>query len=172
MRLASAALAVLLAACGSAARKDAAASAPSGPRPGRYAVLTTDAGAVDIRLFKDDAPRAVAAFEAAAAAKSFDGAGFGRAVPGYLVQAAARGGGEVLPLETAPGRTFARPGAVAAPSEGGSARGAEFFVTLVPAPWLDGKHTVFGEVTAGLEVLAGAARTPLLIRSVSLEDRR
>lgn len=162
------------AACACAGRQaPLPAAVPEGPKPGLYAVLATDAGPVELRLFQDDAPKTVAAFTRSLRAGGFDGVPFARTVPGFLVQAAARGAGGRLPLEAVAGRGFERAGRVAAPAEGGASAEGEFFVTLLPAPWLDGTHAVFGEVTAGLPLLDEASRSaaPLVVRSARLEDR-
>lgn len=160
MRRLSALLAAAVLGCSSAPKEPPAPASASGPKPGLYAVLTTARGDVEVRLFKDDAPLTVAAFLEQAKAGAYDGAAFSRAVPGFLVQAAARSGGAPLPLEAAQGRGFEKAGRMAAPrAEGGSAPG-EFFITLRPAPWLDGRHAVMGEVTKGLELLDAAAREP------------
>lgn len=150
--------------------------------------MSTARGEVEVRLFKDDAPLTVAAFVAQAKAGAYDGVPFSRAVPGFMLQAAAREAGAVLPLETAVGRGFEKAGRMAAPrAPGGSAPG-EFFLTLLPAPWLDGRHAVMGEVTKGLALLDAAARgarrvhaadgalvdapvEPLRIAGVRFEDR-
>ncbi|TBR23212.1 hypothetical protein EPO15_06480, partial [bacterium] len=138
--------------------------------------------------FKDDAPKSVAAFVAAAKAGAYDGSPFARAVPGFLVQAAARKAGGELPFESLPGRGFQEPGRMAVPAQDGVSVPGQFFVTLLPAPWLDGKHAVMGEVTKGLALLDAASREPrreraadgaladapldpLRIRSVRFEDR-
>lgn len=174
--------------CASAGKAPAAPAESLLPKPGLYAVLATARGDVDVRLFKDDAPGLVAAFIADGKRGAYDGMPFARAVPGFLVQAAARQGGGALPLEHVPGRGFERSGRLAAPAaEGGSATG-EFFITLVPAPWLDGRHAVLGEVTKGLDLLDAVSReprrehgpdgalsdapySPLVITSVRFEDR-
>lgn len=166
----------------------AASVADSAPKPGLYAVLKTARGEVEMRLFKDDAPKSVAAFVERGKAGAFDGAPFARAVPGAFIQAAARGAGGALPSEQVAGRGFDKPGRVAVPLKDGAPAAGEFFVTLLPSPWLDGKHAVMGEVTGGLALLDAASReprkeraedgsfldepqSPLLIDSVRFEDR-
>lgn len=174
--------------CAGSRPAPAAPAADAAPKPGLYAVLKTARGEVELRLFKDDAPKSVAAFVERGKAGGFDGAPFARAVPGAFVQAAARGGGGALPLELVAGRGFEKPGRVAVPLKDGAPVAGEFFVTLLPSPWLDGKHAVMGEVTGGLALLDAASReprkeraedgsfvdeplSPLLIDSVRFEDR-
>ncbi|MBI3298822.1 MAG: peptidylprolyl isomerase [Elusimicrobia bacterium] len=182
---------VLLAAmtaCSSTPAKKADGDAAPGPKPGRYAVLVTSRGTVDIRLFID-APKAVENFTARVRGGELAGAEFGRVVPGFMVQVLGSKGGEALPLESSPGRGFEKAGRVALAEIAGGASPDQFFITLSPAPWLDGKHTVFGEVTAGLELLTALAAEPreerekdgrfvdrpvkpLIIESASIEERR
>lgn len=159
--------------CASSGKKpDAAASVPAAPKAGLYAVIGTARGDVEVRLFKDDAPASVAAFVAQGKAGLYDGVSFAR-VPGFIVQAAARNAGDAVPFESVPGRGFQDAGRLALPAEGGSSVPGEFFVTLLPAPWLDGKHAVMGEVTKGLELLAAASMepAPLFIARMRFEDR-
>lgn len=182
-RLALLAVAAAAAACSTAASKSAAKAEAQASRSGIYAVLETDRGLVEARLFPDDAPRTVESFTARARGGAYDGTEFGRAVPGFIIQEVGRSSGPVLALEVHPGRSFVKAGRVAMAPLG------QFFVTLAPAPWLDGKNTVFGEVTAGLELLSAAAsepRTeketdgrfidrplkPLKLNSVRIEDRK
>lgn len=187
MRSWLAAAVLLTAACAATTPKPKAAAA--GPHRGFYAVLTTPRGTVEALLFQDEAPKTVENFRVRASSGAFDGRPLLRAVPGFLVQAGAAAGGAPLPLETNPIRDFAKAGRLAAPALDGGADPSQFFVTLAPAPWLDGKNTVFGEVTAGLDLLREASAGPreerdakgrladtpaggLAITSVRIEDRR
>ena len=166
--------AALAAGCVSSGKGGPAAPAPAGSKPGLYAVLATARGDVEMRLFKDEAPKSVAAFVLQGKSGGYDGVPFARAVPGFLVQAAARAAGEAPPFEALPGRGFQDSGRVAIPARDGGSAPGEFFITVLPAPWLDGKHAVFGEVTKGLALLDAASREPagsLRIESVRFEDR-
>lgn len=186
MTLALASAAVL--GCASADKSASSTTGPSAPKAGLYAILGTARGDVEVRLFKDDAPKSVAAFVEQGKAGAYDGMSFSRAVPGFLIQAAARKPGGALPFESVSGRGFQDAGRLAVPAVDGVSVPGEFFVTLLPAPWLDGKHAVFGEVTKGLELLAAASMEPrkergpggafadaplkpLLIGHVRFEDR-
>ena len=183
-------LALLLAVGASACAqpKAKAAAVPPLPHRGLYAVLATEKGDITIRLFQDDAPKTVQNFVALAKSGAYDGTAFERSVPGFMIQAGPGGAGEPLALETGPGRTFAKEGrvAMAALKDGSDPR--QFFITLSPAPWLDGRQSVFGEVTEGLpaaEAIAAAPRRergpggafvdrplePVRLRAVRVEDR-
>lgn len=177
----------LLCAC-SSARPQADAPAPS-PHRGLYAVLVTPRGSVEARLFEDDAPKTVADFAARARRGDFDGTPLARAVPGFIIQGAGRSSGPPLELEASSGRGFRKEGRLAAPSQPGGSVPGQFFFTLAPLPWLDGRNAVFGEVTSGFEVLADAAagpraerdasgafldrpQAPLMLDAVRIEERR
>ena len=158
--------------CASADKSASTKAGPQVPKAGLYAVIGTARGDVEVRLFKDDAPKSVAAFVEQGKAGLYDGVTFAR-VPGFIVQAAARKAGDAVPFESVPGRGFQDAGRLALPAENGSSVPGEIFVTLLPAPWLDGKHAVMGEVTKGLELLAAASMepAPLFIARMRFEDR-
>jgi len=122
------------------------------------ATMQTTQGDITIELFDDDAPKTVANFKKLAADGFYDGLTFHRIIRDFMVQ-----GGCPLGTGTGgPGYTFedefndhkvAR-GALAMANSGPNTNGSQFFiVTADAAPWLDGKHTVFGKVTSGLDVV-------------------
>lgn len=151
MRLALAAL-LLAAACG---------------KPGRYAVLETSKGRIVAALFPDTAPKTVAHIEKLANAKKpyYDGMIFHRVSPGFLIQtgdATGTGQGDPkLPVEDELRLSkFDRAGRLGMASWGPGTSQTQFFITLGPAPDLDGRHTCFGEVVEGLEVAKAIAAVP------------
>src|SRR3954454_17964216 len=122
------------------------------------ATLHTNHGAIDIELFDDDAPKTVENFLKLAREGFYDGVVFHRVIPDFMIQ-----GGDPTGTGTGgPGYQFedefndhkvAR-GALAMANAGPNTNGSQFFiVTTEAAPWLDGKHTVFGEVTSGMDVV-------------------
>ena len=121
------------------------------------AVMTTSQGAMELELFDEDAPKTVSNFTKLATDGYYDGLTFHRVIPDFMIQAGCpRGDGT-----GGPGYTFedefndhpvAR-GYIAMANAGPNTNGSQFFiVTTDAAPWLDGKHTVFGRLTSGQDV--------------------
>jgi len=122
------------------------------------ATLHTTKGAIAIELFDDDAPKTVANFKKLAADGFYDGIIFHRVIPDFMIQ----GGDPTGTGRGGPGYTFedeindrkVERGALAMANAGPNTNGSQFFiVTTDSAPWLDGKHTVFGRVTDGMDAV-------------------
>jgi cyclophilin family peptidyl-prolyl cis-trans isomerase len=121
------------------------------------AVMTTSEGAIELELFDDDAPKTVANFTKLAADGYYDGLGFHRVIPDFMIQGGCpRGDGTGGPGYTFEDESSGHPvarGYLAMANAGPNTNGSQFFiVTTDEAPWLDGKHTVFGRVTSGQDV--------------------
>jgi len=122
------------------------------------AVLHTSEGDVEFELFAEEAPKTVDNFTKLASEGFYDGLTFHRVIPDFMIQ-----GGCPLGTGTGgPGYTFEDEinehkvvrGALAMANAGPNTNGSQFFiVTAESTPWLDGKHTVFGEVTEGQDVV-------------------
>jgi peptidyl-prolyl cis-trans isomerase B (cyclophilin B) len=129
------------------------------------AKLHTNHGAIELELFADDAPKTVQNFEDLARKGFYDGVVFHRVIPDFMVQ-----GGDPTGTGTGgPGYTFedeinehkVERGALAMANAGPNTNGSQFFIVTAEAcPWLDGKHTVFGRVTAGMEVVDKISQLP------------
>jgi peptidyl-prolyl cis-trans isomerase B (cyclophilin B) len=129
------------------------------------AVMTTTEGDITLELFDDDAPKTVQNFKDLAAKGFYDGLTFHRIIKDFMIQ-----GGCPLGTGTGgPGYTFEDEfnqhkivrGALAMANAGPNTNGSQFFiVTTDAAPWLDGKHTVFGQVTDGMDVVDGLEALP------------
>jgi cyclophilin family peptidyl-prolyl cis-trans isomerase len=127
--------------------------------------MTTNHGDIVIELFDDDAPKTVENFRKLAGDGFYDGLIFHRVIPDFMIQ----GGCPQGTGTGGPGYTFedeindhkvAR-GALAMANSGPNTNGSQFFiVTTQEAPWLDGKHTVFGEVTSGMDVVDAIGELP------------
>lgn len=149
------------------------------------ATLTTNHGAIELELFDDDAPRTVGNFVKLAQAGFYDGVIFHRVIANFMIQGGdptgtGSGGPGYQFDDEANGRRVER-GALAMANAGPNTNGSQFFiVTAAACPWLDGKHTVFGQVTAGmdavdaLESVATDSRDmpqePAVIETVELGD--
>jgi cyclophilin family peptidyl-prolyl cis-trans isomerase len=122
------------------------------------ATLHTNHGAIAVELFDDDAPKTVENFRKLAGEGFYNGVIFHRVIPDFMIQ-----GGDPTGTGTGgPGYTFedefnehkVERGALAMANAGPNTNGSQFFiVTTQAAPWLDGKHTVFGRVTDGMDVV-------------------
>jgi peptidyl-prolyl cis-trans isomerase A (cyclophilin A) len=168
--------------------------------PGTYAILETSQGSIVARLFEKEAPKTVANFVGLAEGTTeftdprsgqkvkrpfYDGLNFHRVIPDFMIQ-----GGCPLGNGTGgPGYRFAdefhpslrhdRAGKLSMANSGPGTNGSQFFVTVAPTPWLDNRHTIFGEVVEGQDVAdkisklprdsSDRPRTPVVLKSVRIE---
>ena len=122
------------------------------------ATMHTNHGAIELQLHDEDAPKTVENFRKLAADGFYDGVIFHRVIPNFMIQ-----GGDPTGTGTGgPGYTFEDEinehkivrGALAMANAGPNTNGSQFFIVTTPeAPWLDGKHTVFGKVTNGMDTV-------------------
>ena len=141
------------------------------------AKMNTNQGPVELELFDEDAPKTVANFKKLAGESFYDGVIFHRVIPDFMIQ-----GGDPQGTGTGgPGYTFEDEinqhkvvrGALAMANAGPNTNGSQFFiVTTDAAPWLDGKHTVFGRVTGGMETVDAIEALPTDNRDRPLEPPR
>ena len=150
-------------------------------QPGTYAVFDTTEGSFTIRLFDKEAPNTVANFVGLAEGTKewkdpatgqkqtgayYDGVTFHRVINGFMIQ-----GGDRLGTGTGgPGYNFAdefhpslrhnRAGILSMANAGPNTNGSQFFITLGPTPHLDNRHSVFGEVVEGLDVVKKIGGVP------------
>ncbi len=168
--------------------------------PGMYAIFETCEGSIVCRLFDKEAPNTVANFVGLAEGtkeftdprsgqktkgRFYDGLTFHRVIPNFMIQ-----GGCPLGTGTGgPGYKFGdefhpllrhnAPGKLSMANAGPGTNGSQFFITVAPTPWLDNRHTIFGEVIEGQEVavkISGVPRdssdrprTPVVIHHVRIE---
>jgi cyclophilin family peptidyl-prolyl cis-trans isomerase len=149
------------------------------------AVLQTNHGAIELELYAADAPKTVENLVKLARDGYYNGVIFHRVIPDFMIQ----GGDPTGTGSGGPGYSFEDEfnqhkvdrGALAMANAGPNTNGSQFFiVTTDAAPWLDGKHTVFGRVTDGMDVLDKIAEVPrdardkphddVVIESVSVSD--
>src|SRR5678815_1688448 len=122
------------------------------------AVMTTSEGTIELELFGDDAPKTVENFTKLAGEGYYDGLIFHRVIPDFMIQGGCpRGDGTGGPGYTFEDEQSGHPvarGALAMANAGPNTNGSQFFIVTADAcPWLDGKHTVFGRVTSGHDVV-------------------
>jgi peptidyl-prolyl cis-trans isomerase A (cyclophilin A) len=168
--------------------------------PGTYALFDTSLGTIVIRLFEKEAPKTVANFIGLAEGTTefrdpktgkketrpfYDGLTFHRVIPDFMIQ-----GGCPLGTGTGdPGYRFADefhaslkhdgPGKLSMANSGPNTNGSQFFITVAATPWLDRKHTIFGEIVEGQDVATKISetprdsgdrpRTPVLLKTVRIE---
>jgi peptidyl-prolyl cis-trans isomerase A (cyclophilin A) len=169
-----------------------------------HAHFTTSEGSFKVRLFDDEVPKTVANFTGLAEgskewtdprtgrktnARYFDGTIFHRVIDGFMIQ----GGDPVGQGTGGPGYTFAdefspklrhdRAGLLSMANRGPNTNGGQFFITLAATPWLDNKHSIFGEIVEGMDVVKKIGSTPtskpgdrplkpITIQSVTIETGR
>src|SRR5881397_1647197 len=139
------------------------------------ATMHTNAGAITVELYDDDAPKTVANFRKLAGDGFYDGLIFHRVIRDFMIQ----GGCPEGTGTGGPGYTFEDEinehkvvrGALAMANAGPNTNGSQFFiVTTEAAPWLDGKHTVFGRVTGGIDVIDEISEVPRDSRDKPRDD--
>ena len=132
------------------------------PESMTVAVVNTNMGTIEIELFADKTPKTVENFVGLANKGYYDGIIFHRVIADFMIQGGdptgtGRGGASLW------GTSFAdefvtelkhdTPGILSMANAGPNTNGSQFFITLVPTPWLDGKHTIFGKVISGMNVV-------------------
>jgi peptidyl-prolyl cis-trans isomerase B (cyclophilin B) len=125
----------------------------------KVATIATNRGAIRLKLHVDKAPQTVANFEKLAAKGFYNGLKFHRVIKDFMVQAGCPQGTGT----GGPGYTFKDefhkdlkhncPGVLSMANAGPNTNGSQFFITHVATPWLDGKHSVFGQVIEGQDVV-------------------
>jgi peptidyl-prolyl cis-trans isomerase A (cyclophilin A) len=144
------------------------------------ATLRTNQGDIVLRLFPDHAPETVRNFvelaegsrewtdprtRRASSGKLYDGTIFHRVIPGFMIQGGdplgtgTGGPGYKFKDEIHPDLAFNRPYLLAMANAGPGTNGSQFFITVAPTPWLTGKHTIFGEVTEGADLVQRISQT-------------
>ena len=167
--------------------------------PGLYAIFETTEGTFTCRLFPEQAPQTVENFVGLAKGTKdfkeggkttrrafYDGLVFHRVIPNFMIQGGCpegtgRGGpGYKFADEFGKDRVFDQPGKLAMANAGPNTNGSQFFVTTAATKWLNHKHTIFGEVVDGMEVVTKIADLPrdrsdrplkpVVIKSVKIEE--
>jgi peptidyl-prolyl cis-trans isomerase A (cyclophilin A) len=148
---------------------------------GTYAIFETSMGNIVCKLFEKEAPKTVANFIGLAEGTKeftnektgqkakrnyYDGLTFHRVIPNFMIQGGCprgdgRGGpGYTFQDEFHPALKHATPGKLSMANAGPNTNGSQFFITVAVTEWLDGKHTIFGEVVEGMDVVTKIVNTP------------
>ena len=127
------------------------------------AIFTTSEGTIEIELFSEDAPKTVENFAKLAQDGFYDGLVFHRVIPDFMIQGGCPQGtgtgGPGYQFEDEINQHKAVRGSLAMANAGPNTNGSQFFIITTEAtPWLDGKHTVFGQVTSGQDVAERISR--------------
>jgi peptidyl-prolyl cis-trans isomerase A (cyclophilin A) len=167
---------------------------------GTYAIFETSQGNIVVKLLEKEAPKTVANFiglaegtkeftDAATGQKVkrnfYDGLGFHRVIPQFMIQGGCpRGNGTGDPGykfadEFHPSLKHSKAGKLSMANSGPNTNGSQFFITVAPTPWLDNRHTIFGEVVEGQDVAdkisnaprdsSDRPRTPISLHKVKIE---
>ena len=129
------------------------------------ATMQTNHGSIQLELFDEDAPKTVENFTKLARDGFYDGVIFHRVIPDFMIQGGdptgTGSGGPGYTFEDEPNDHKVVRGALAMANAGPNTNGSQFFIVTAEAcPWLDGKHTVFGRVTAGMDVVDRISELP------------
>lgn len=161
------------------------ADAKTAPKKGQsmFAIMETSMGNIKIKLFNDKAPKTVERFAGFAEGTIewvdpktnktvkkplYDGTIFHRVIDGFMIQGGdpegtGRGGpGKEYPDEFHPELNHTKAGILSSAHRGPNTNGSQFFITLAATPWLDQKHTVFGEVVEGMDIVNKIGKTKTL----------
>jgi peptidyl-prolyl cis-trans isomerase A (cyclophilin A) len=146
-----------------------------------FAVFDTTEGRFKAKLFADKTPKTVENFVSLADGTKtgkpfFDGTVFHRVIPDFMIQ----GGDPEGTGRGGPGYTFAdefhdslkhgKPGLLSMANRGPNTNGSQFFVTVAATPWLDNKHTIFGEVVEGYDVVQKISQVPRSAQDRPLQE--
>src|SRR5579862_1091585 len=150
-------------------------------KPGLYAVLETSMGEITCRLFPDKAPKTVDNFVGLAKGEKesmdpktrergkrrfYDGLIFHRVIPNFMIQGGCPQGtgtggpGYKFADEFHPALRHSKKGILSMANSGPNTNGSQFFITVAETSWLDNKHTVFGEVVEGYDVVEKISKVP------------
>lgn len=143
------------------------------------AIIQTNMGTIELELFADKTPKTVENFVGLANKGYYNGVIFHRVIDNFMIQGGdptgtGRGGqslwGGKFEDEFVPELKHDSEGILSMANAGPNTNGSQFFITLVPTPWLDGRHTVFGKVIKGMEVVKAIGKVPRNQQDRPLKD--
>ena len=127
--------------------------------PNPVATLETNMGTIEVELFMDETPITVDNFIKLTKKGFYNGLAFHRVIDGFMLQGGcprgdgSGGPGYTIKDEFTQNLKHSAPGTLSMANAGPNTGGSQFFITLAPTPWLDGKHTVFRKVIEGMDVV-------------------
>lgn len=143
--------------------------------------LETNRGSIMVHLFADKAPKTVENFRRLVEKSYYDGVVFHRVIPEFMIQGGdptgtGKGGesiwGKPFQDEFDPSLRFDRPGILAMANAGPGTNGSQFFITTAATPWLNDRHTIFGEVVEGLDVVHAIEQSPTGSMDKPIEEQK
>ena len=147
----------------------------------KTAVLETTQGVIEIKLMVEAAPKAVENFTKLIEKGYYNGLIFHRVIKKFMIQGGdptgtGMGGesvwGEPFEDEVSPDVKFDKPGILAMANAGPNTNGSQFFITTVATPWLNMRHTIFGEVISGFDVVQAIENTPVNSQDKPLSEQK
>ena len=138
----------------------------------KTATIETERGKIVLELFATQTPKTCANFEKLASQGFYDGLTFHRVIEDFMIQGGcpkgtgSGGPGYTFEDEFHKDLTHSGPGILSMANAGPNTNGSQFFITHVPCPWLDGKHTVFGRVLEGQDVVDSIEQGDVMIKVV------
>ncbi len=139
------------------------------------ATIETSRGTIVCKLFAKDAPLTVNNFVFLARDKFYDGLKFHRVIPDFMIQggcplgSGTGGPGYKFKDEVGAGKPRHKVGSLSMANAGPNTNGSQFFITHIATDWLDGKHTVFGQVTSGQDVV-NSIKQGDTIKSITIQE--
>src|SRR5437867_3989570 len=143
--------------------------------PMKIATIDTSRGTIKLKLHADKVPKTVENFEKLAKQGFYNGLKFHRVIDNFMIQTGCPQGtgtggpGYKFADEFHPSLKHSGPGVLSMANAGPNTNGSQFFITHVATPWLDGKHSVFGQVTEGQDVV-NAIKQGDVMKSVTVAD--
>ncbi|MDR2460159.1 MAG: peptidylprolyl isomerase [Deltaproteobacteria bacterium] len=140
------------------------------------AVFDTSMGTFEVELYTDLAPLTANNFIKLVNDKFYDGTIFHRVIDDFMIQGGdptgtgTGGPGYSIKDEFGPGLVHNEAGILSMANSGKDTGGSQFFITLVPTPWLDNKHAIFGHVISGLDVVKAIGKEPVGARDKPYKD--
>ena len=128
--------------------------------------METSMGLIEIELFTDKAPKTAGNFRTLVEKGFYTGLIFHRVINGFMLQGGCPKGtgtggpGYTIPDEFGQGLRHDSEGILSMANAGPNTGGSQFFITLAPTPWLDGKHAIFGKVVNGIDVVRAIGKVP------------